>query len=204
MEKRDCRLTADELAEVQKYKMEDYILSDREPVDFKDVVEAEFRTTIPESARKAIRRGNSDDELREFAQQMYVSLDRTFRTGQEVVGIDFDSRSLKKRDDIVGQICQCVRDFLNKESGEESDVEAVGAVEVPEGCVLATVTKTFSGIFLATPNSGGKTLICRFDPSGPIHVMKGHRVVLRPTGEVDVSISGVAKNPAAAFVRKVD
>jgi len=196
-------LTADELAEVQKYKMEDYILSDRKPVDFRDVVVAEFRTTIPESARKAIRRGNSDDELREFAQQMYVSLDRISRTGQEVVGIDFDSRSLKKRDDIVGQICQCVRDFLNKESGEESDVEAVGAVEVPEGCVLATVTKTFSGIFLATPDRG-KTLACEFDPSGSVHVRKGDRVILRPTGGVSVSASGGARNPAAAFVKKVD
>lgn len=178
---------------------EDCVLSDREPVNFADIVYAEVLTSLTGQRLNDVI-ANRRGAAREFAQELFASLDMTHRSGQKVLGINMDN----KRDVIVGKIEAAVKKAIEgspvllSRKAKECSVEGV-----PEGYTVATVTKTFNGMFLATPEfGGGKAFIVRFDPSGSFHAMRGDRFILRPTGAIDRS-SGGASNPVATIVRKI-
>lgn len=171
------------------------LLDDYEPtgsVSIDDLVEAEVRS-LGWSEKMALN-GNFAG-VRTLSEQIVASVRRTVRKGQadgqSVTGIESFTNG-----DLTAFVADKVQKIID---GYEFDKKE----EIPEGCVEATVTKTLSGIFFATPEGGGKTLIVRFDPSGSVHAMKGNRFVLEPTGEVDQSRSGGASNPVARIVRKI-
>lgn len=160
-----------------------------EPVSIDDLVEAEVRS-LGWSEKMALN-GNFA-AVKTLSEQIVASVGRTVRKGQadgqSVTGIESFTNG-----DLTAFVANRIKGIID---GYEFDKKK----EVPEGCVWATVTKTFNGMFLATPNGRGKALIVRFDPSGSFHAMKGDRFVLRPTGEIDRSSSGGAANPVAVIV----
>jgi len=179
MERTDVRLTNDEVTGLGRFGLQDYVLTGRKPVDFGDVVRAEVLTSRFDR--------ESMGGVREFAQEMFVSLDRTKRSGQEVLGIDLDDR-----DGAVADIVGCIRRVL----GERKKV----GVEVPEGCVLGNVTRTERGSLWVSPVDGGKSYHVELEPGMPLF-KGGESVIIRPEGVNPLKCSHV-KIPAR-FVKIV-
>jgi len=183
-QERRARVLAEVTPLLEGYKPTD-------PVSVDDLVEAEVRS-LGWSEKMALN-GNFAG-VKTLSEQIVASVGRTVRKGQTdgqpVTGIESFTNG-----DLTAFVADRVQKIID---GYEFDKKE----EVPSGCVEATVTKTFNGMFLATPEGKGKTLIARFDPSGSTHAMKGDKFILRLTSEVDRS-SGGASNPVAEIVKKI-